>query len=87
MRKRDATPKQEVDKEIYKDLSGKQRTFGDFHEEFTGKICKIQVLNQSLILGKIIESRAYWIKVETSDQRILYINKAYLVSIEPVAKT
>ena len=78
-------------KQVYKDSlvtseKDSQRTFGDFHEEFTGKICKIQVPNQ-LIIGLVKETRAYWIKVETTEKRTLYINKAFVISVEPIAKT
>jgi len=78
-------PKNKIENKEYKDYS--KKTFGDFHEEFSGKICKIQVLNQSLLIGTIKEVRAYWIKVETVDRRILFINKAYVIQIEPVSKT
>jgi hypothetical protein len=78
-------PKNKIENKEYKDYS--KKTFGDFHEEFSGKICKIQVLNQSLLIGTVKEVRAYWIKVETVDHRILFINKAYVIQIEPVGKT
>jgi hypothetical protein len=78
-------PKNKIENKEYKDYS--KKTFGDFHEEFSGKICKIQVLNQSLLIGTIKEVRAYWIKVETVDHRTLFINKAYVIQIEPVSKT
>jgi hypothetical protein len=35
-------PKNKIESKEYKDYS--KKTFGDFHEEFSGKICKIQVL-------------------------------------------
>jgi hypothetical protein len=66
MVKRSITPTNNNVKQGYKDSSkDSQRTFGDFHEEFTGKICKIQVPNQ-LIVGIVKETRAYWLKVETT---------------------
>jgi hypothetical protein len=87
-------PKKDIGKQEYKGLEeNKQKLkevpkqFADFSEEFIGKIAKIQVLNQSLLIGTIKEVRAYWIKVLTHDNRILYINKAYIIQIEPVSKT
>jgi len=78
--------KQEYKDSLVTSEKDSQRTFGDFHEEFTGKICKIQVPNQ-LIIGLVKETRAYWIKVETTEKRTLYINKAFVISVEPIAKT
>jgi hypothetical protein len=92
MRKRTVVPttnnnvKQEYKDSLLTSEKDSQRTFGDFHEEFTGKICKIQVPNQ-LIIGLVKETRAYWIKVETTEKRTLYINKAFVISVEPIAKT
>jgi hypothetical protein len=95
MGKKISSPVNDIKKEEYKDLSIQKseesafeiRTFGDFHEEFVGKICKIQVPNYPIIVGTVKEARAYWIKVETSEKKILYINKAYVISVEPVSKT
>ena len=56
----------------------------DFSEEYNGKLAKILVLNQPMIIGKIIETRPYWLKVELPDNKTIYINKAYIISIEPV---
>jgi hypothetical protein len=56
----------------------------DFSEEYNGKLAKISVLNQPMLIGKILEVRPYWIKFENADGKILYLNKAYIISIEPV---
>jgi len=55
---------------------------GDFSEEYNGKLAKILVLNQPLFIGKIIDVRPYWIKFENSDGKTIYINKAYILTIE-----
>jgi len=62
----------------------KTKKLADFSEEYNGRLAKILVLNQPLVVGKIIESRKYWLKIETADNKILYINKAYTISIEPI---
>jgi hypothetical protein len=62
----------------------KTKKLADFSEEYNGRLAKILVLNQPMLIGKIVEARRYWIKVETADNKILYINKAYIISIEPV---
>jgi len=54
----------------------------DFSEEYNGKLAKILVLNQPLFIGKIIDVRPYWIKFENSDGKTIYINKAYILTIE-----
>jgi hypothetical protein len=62
----------------------KTKKLGDFSEEFNGRIVKVQILNQPILIGKILEARRYWIKVETADNKTIYLNKAYIISIEPV---
>lgn len=57
---------------------------GDFSEEYNGKLAKISVLNQPMLIGKIVEARRYWIKVETAEGKTIYLNKAYIISIEPI---
>jgi hypothetical protein len=56
----------------------------DFSEEYNGKLAKILVLNQPLLIGKIVEVRRYWIKFENPEGKVLYINKAFILTIEPI---
>jgi len=56
----------------------------DFSEEYSGRIAKVQVINQPLLIGKILEVRPYWIKFENADGKIIYLNKAYIISIETI---
>jgi len=56
----------------------------DFSEEYNGKLAKISVLNQPMLIGKILEVRPYWIKFENADGKTIYINKAFIISIEPI---
>jgi ATP-dependent 26S proteasome regulatory subunit len=76
------------EREIEKTHESSQKTknvkLADFSEEFNGRLAKISILNQPLLIGKIVEARRYWIKVETADNKTIYLNKAYIISIEPV---
>lgn len=60
---------------------GGQRGHQDFSEEYLGREVKIN-LRDGAISGFIVGSSKYWFKVRAGDGRILYLNKAHVVSIE-----
>jgi len=62
----------------------KKEGLADFSEEYNGKLAKILVLNQPLLIGKIVEVRRYWIKFENPDGKTIFINKAFILTIEPI---
>jgi len=55
----------------------------DFSEEYGGSEVTIVLHNGQSIVGRIAEARRYWFKVVSSDGKILYINKAWVVCVEP----
>jgi len=56
----------------------------DYFGELIGKTVKIAILNQPLFIGIIREFRKYFIKCENPDGKTLYINKAFIITIEPI---
>ena len=62
----------------------KDLKFSDFSEEFKGQDVIVLLQNDKLI-GRIEESRRYWIKlVAIPENRIYYLNKAWIIYIMPV---
>jgi len=67
---------------------GKQRrgTRDDFSDEWLGKEVEGRVVegaNVVVLRGRVIDVSKYWIKLFANNQ-ILYLNKAYILSIKPV---
>ncbi|MEM4613688.1 MAG: hypothetical protein QXJ56_07005 [Ignisphaera sp.] len=56
------------------------RDFGDFSSEYEGRLATVKLFDGSLVAGKIVEVRKFFIKMQTSSGTI-YINKAYIVAI------
>jgi hypothetical protein len=62
----------------------KDLRFSDFSEEFKGQDVIILLQNDKLI-GRVEESRRYWIKlVAIPENRIYYLNKAWIIYIMPL---
>jgi len=62
----------------------KDLKFSDFSEEFKGQDVIVLLQNDKLI-GRIEESRRYWIKlVAIPESRIYYLNKAWIIYIMPL---
>jgi len=59
---------------------------GDFSEEFQGQEVVIQLSNPNeRLIGRLEEARRYWIKLITFPEgRTYYINKAWIVYIQPL---
>jgi hypothetical protein len=77
--------KNEHDSEqFHKNQKIEKQGLADFSEEYNGKLAKILVLNQPLLIGKIVEVRPYWIKFENPEGKTIYINKAFIITIEPI---
>ncbi|MEM4003959.1 MAG: hypothetical protein QW836_10265 [Ignisphaera sp.] len=56
------------------------RDFGDFSSEYGGRLMTVKLFDGTLVAGKIVEVRKFFIKMQTSSGTI-YINKAYIVAI------
>ena len=59
---------------------------GDFSEEFEKQEVVIQLSNPNeRLIGRLEEARRYWIKLITfPENRVYYINKAWIVYIQPL---
>jgi hypothetical protein len=58
----------------------------DFSEEYIGRSVTIILGagNPSTLKGRVEAASRYWVKVSIG-QRVVYVNKAWIVSIEPSA--
>jgi hypothetical protein len=58
----------------------------DFSEEYTGRSVTIVLGAGSpgVLKGRVEAASRYWVKVSIG-QRVVYVNKAWIVSIEPTA--
>jgi len=58
----------------------------DFSHEYLGRTVVITLAagNPSMLRGRLEEASKYWVKL-TIGQRTIYVNKAWIVSIEPVS--
>jgi len=61
----------------------KQKKFDNFFEEYCGSDVRVVLHNEKVINGKIVESRRYWLKLE-SGGTTYYINKAWILYIQPL---
>jgi hypothetical protein len=55
----------------------------DFSEEYANSEVVIVLHDGQIISGRIAESRRYWFKVVTQDNKVLYVNKAWVVYVAP----
>jgi sRNA-binding regulator protein Hfq len=61
----------------------KLKKFDNFYEEYCDNEVRVVLHNEKIINGKIVESRKYWIKLE-SGGTTYYINKAWILYIQPL---
>lgn len=54
----------------------------EFDQEYDGKTVRITLHNGGVVVGRA-ETSKYWLKIRAQGDRVLYINKAYIVMIEP----
>jgi len=80
------TQPQNIDnvKKNIKTESQRSKKQGDFSEEYQGQEVVVQLQNERL-MGRLEEARRYWIKLITFPEgRTYYINKAWIVYIQPL---
>jgi len=63
---------------------GLPKKFDIFLEEFEGSQVRVVLHNEKVINGIIAESRKYWVKVMVDPNTYYYINKAWIVYIQPL---
>jgi len=64
--------------------SGKK--YDNFFEEYGDSVVRIALHNEKMISGRIVESRRYWIKVTPDGSTYYYINKAWILYIQPLKR-
>ncbi|MEM0460471.1 MAG: hypothetical protein QXZ31_11430 [Thermofilaceae archaeon] len=55
----------------------------EFDHEYDGRAVKVVLHNGTTIVGKV-ETSKYWLKMQVASGRCIYVNKAYVVMIEPL---
>jgi hypothetical protein len=77
--------REELKREEKKEKKERPKFMHDFAEEFEGSYCLILLPINETIEGKILQSRKFFIKVQSKND-VLYINKAFVVYIMPLHK-
>jgi hypothetical protein len=56
----------------------------DFSDEYRGCRVRVETSIGVVVEGVLVEASRYWFKVRT-DRGVVYINKAHVVTVTPVA--
>ena len=62
----------------------RQRRYSDFFEEFRDAEVRVVLYNEKVLSGRIVESRRYWVKLAADGGTYYYINKAWVVYVQPL---
>ena len=60
------------------------RKYEDFSHEYMGLNVTIKLATNEVVNCIVVDGSRYWFKVRAADGRIVYINKAYVVSVTPL---
>lgn len=55
----------------------------EFDDEYEGRTVKLTLHNGTVLIGRV-ETSKYWLKLQTAGSSYVYVNKAYVVAIEPL---
>jgi hypothetical protein len=55
----------------------------DYSEKWVGKECAVVFTDGSTVIGKVLETRKYFIELMSPDGRIIHINKAHIKMVIP----
>ena len=58
--------------------------YDNFFEEFRDVEVRVVLHNERVLSGRVVESRRYWIKLTTDGSTYYYINKAWIVYVQPL---
>lgn len=64
-------------------LTPKKQKHSDFSEEYMGSEVSVVLYNGHSIVGRVAEARRFWFKIIASDGKVYYVNKAWVVCVEP----
>jgi hypothetical protein len=62
------------------------KDLADFSNEYSGLKLSLKVEGLGEVEGRLLKASRYWFKLLTSNG-VLYVNKAYVVSIKPLELT
>jgi hypothetical protein len=62
----------------------RQQRYDNFFEEFRDAEVRVVLYNEKVLSGRIVESRRYWLKLTTDGGTYYYINKAWVVYVQPL---
>jgi hypothetical protein len=72
-------------RELCKAISPTPRARFDFFLELQGADVRVTLYSDKTITGKILEARRYWIALTPDGgSTIYYLNKAWIVSVQPL---
>jgi hypothetical protein len=54
----------------------------DFSEEYAGKRVVVTMHNGLVMEGLLLEARKYWFKIKDSSDKVVYVNKGFVATIE-----
>ena len=69
-------PETKVEKPTYR--------YDNFYEEFKDQEVRVVLYNEKVLSGRVVESRRYWIKLTTDGTTYYYVNKAWVVYVQPL---
>lgn len=61
---------------------GKPGRRPEFDPEYEGRVVKLTLHNGTTVIGRA-ETSKYWLKMVSASGKCIYVNKAYVVLIEP----
>jgi hypothetical protein len=67
-------------------MVGVESSLADFSHEYRGCRVRVETSIGVVVEGILVEASRYWFKVRT-DKGVVYINKAHVVSVTPVASS
>ncbi|MEM4546937.1 MAG: hypothetical protein QXL83_01055 [Zestosphaera sp.] len=62
---------------------GEESRRSEFDSEYEGKTVRVTLHNGTVVIGRAKTSR-YWLKLRIVGGKSIYVNKAYVVMIEPL---
>jgi len=58
--------------------------YDNFFEEFKDQEVRVVLYNEKVLSGRVLETRRYWIKLTTDGTTYYYVNKAWIVYVQPL---
>jgi len=58
--------------------------YDNFFEEFKDQEVRVVLYNEKMLSGRVLETRRYWIKLTTDGTTYYYVNKAWIVYVQPL---